>query len=135
MCKDTSDIHGRSRQRSSITLVAISGICDCYFFQVEIFLSRALSDRSSFYCMVDCHLLEFEMCRYIQMRVTELDDINKVDDYGLAFIYQVSVVIFHASRNYCSDACCLTVCRYIHTCTGTLLFAPLRFNGHCSPVK
>ena len=61
--------------------------------------------------MVDCHLLEFEMCRYIQMRVTELDEINKVDDYGLAFIYQVSVVIFHASRNYCSDACRLTVCR------------------------
>ena len=54
--------------------------------------------------MVDCHLLEFEMCRYIQMRVTELDEINKVDDYGLAFIYQVSVVIFHASCNYCSHA-------------------------------
>ena len=85
-------------------------VFDCYCFQVEIFLSRALSDRSSFYCMVDCHLLEFEMCRYIQMRVTELDEINKVDDYGLAFIYQVSVVIFHASCNYCSDACHLKVC-------------------------
>ena len=125
MCKDTSDIHGRSRQRSSITLVAISGICDCYFFQVEIFLSRALSDRSSFYCMVDCHLLEFEMCRYIQMRVTELDDINKVDDYGLAFIYQVSVVIFHASYIYCSDACRLTVCRYIYIHALVYCYLPL----------
>ena len=113
-------------------VIILRKVFDRYFFQVEIFLSRALSDRSSFYCMVDCHLLEFEMCRYIQMRVTELDEINKVNDYGLAFIYQVRVVIFHASCNYCSNACRLTVCRYIHTCTNILLFATLCFNRHCS---
>ena len=49
-------------------------------------MNRALFDEKSFYCMVNCHLLSFEVCREIEDRLSKLGD-HAVENYGLAFIY------------------------------------------------
>jgi len=57
---------------------------------VSLFLNRALSDPDSFYCMVNCHLLSYEVCRFIENRVSDAtEEGNK--DYGLALIYAEEV--------------------------------------------
>ena len=55
-------------------------------FQVRLFMSRALNDPFSFYCMVNCHLLGYKVCSYIETRLTNTAD-DTVKQYGLAFIY------------------------------------------------
>ena len=54
--------------------------------KARLFLNRALADPNSFYCMVNCHLLSYEVCRLIETRLSNTAD-DKVKDYGLAFIY------------------------------------------------
>mgnify|MGYP001803125186 CR=1 FL=1 len=49
-------------------------------------MSRALNDPLSFYCMVNCHLLGYDVCRYIESRLTNTAD-DALKKYGLAFIY------------------------------------------------
>ena len=49
-------------------------------------MNRALYDETSFYCLVNCHLLSFEVCREIEDRLSKLGD-HQVQNYGLAFIY------------------------------------------------
>ena len=51
-----------------------------------MFLSRALADPNSFYCMVNCHLITYEVCRFIETRLSSITD-GRVKNYGLAFIY------------------------------------------------
>ena len=65
-------------------------ICFQNFLQVALFLNRALNDPVSFYCMVNCHLLKYEVCRLIENRLNNLADL-KVKTYGLAFIYAEEV--------------------------------------------
>lgn len=49
-------------------------------------MNRAFNDKLSFYCMVNCHRLRFEVCREIENRLSNMAD-NTTPDYGLAFIY------------------------------------------------
>ncbi|XP_067940322.1 E3 ubiquitin-protein ligase rnf213-alpha-like [Watersipora subatra] len=42
--------------------------------------------KFSFYCLVNCHLLKYDVCRIIENRLSNLAD-HEVDSYGLAFIY------------------------------------------------
>lgn len=49
-------------------------------------MSRALNDPLSIYCMVNCHLLGYDVCRYIETRLTNTAD-DTVKTSGLAFIY------------------------------------------------
>jgi len=56
------------------------------FLQVEIFVNRALKHTQSFYCMVNCHLLNTSACQYIETRLSERED-NDKSDYGLVFLY------------------------------------------------
>ena len=49
-------------------------------------MNRALYDETSFYCLVNCHLLSFDVCRDIEDRLSKLGD-HQVQNYGLAFIY------------------------------------------------
>lgn len=49
-------------------------------------MNRALSDPLSYYCMVNCHLLSYEICRYIEKRLTHFSD-NEHKNFGVAFIY------------------------------------------------
>ncbi|XP_067936891.1 E3 ubiquitin-protein ligase rnf213-alpha-like [Watersipora subatra] len=54
--------------------------------EVRLFLNRALADPNSYYCMVNCHLLNYDVCRVIETRLSNTAD-DTVKDYGLAFIY------------------------------------------------
>ncbi|XP_067936897.1 E3 ubiquitin-protein ligase rnf213-alpha-like [Watersipora subatra] len=54
--------------------------------EVRLFLNRALADPNSYYCMVNCHLLSYDVCRVIETRLSNTAD-DTVKDYGLAFIY------------------------------------------------
>jgi len=56
-----------------------------FILQVALFLNRALNDPLSFYCMVNCHLLDYEVCRVVENRLSNTTD-DTVKDYGLAFI-------------------------------------------------
>lgn len=40
----------------------------------------------SFYCMVNCHLLGYDVSRYIETRLSNTAD-DEVKSYGLAFFY------------------------------------------------
>lgn len=62
---------------------SLMGFC---ILQVRLFMNRALFDAKSFYCMVNCHLLSFEVCRDIEDRLSKLGD-HPIESYGLAFIY------------------------------------------------
>ena len=53
-------------------------------------MTRALHDETIFYCLVNCHLLSFDVCREIEDRLSKLGD-HQVQDYGLAFIYDEQV--------------------------------------------
>lgn len=57
-----------------------------FFLQVKLFMNRALYDEQSFYCVVNCHLLSFEVCREIEDRLSKLGD-HMIENYGLAFLY------------------------------------------------
>ena len=48
---------------------------------------RALTDPHSYYCLVNCHLLSYEMCRHIDAKLTSKADIKAGNDLGVAFIY------------------------------------------------
>lgn len=50
-----------------------------------MFLNRALADKESVYCVVNCHLLTYDICRTIENRLTQTADDHK--DYALIFIY------------------------------------------------
>ncbi|XP_067936895.1 E3 ubiquitin-protein ligase rnf213-alpha-like [Watersipora subatra] len=54
--------------------------------EVRLFLNRALADPNSYYCMVNCHLLSYDVCRVIETRLSNTAD-DTVKDYGLAFVY------------------------------------------------
>lgn len=54
--------------------------------QVVLFLSRALADNVSFYCMVNCHLIDYEICKEIEEKLSRARDQRNVN-YGIAFIY------------------------------------------------
>lgn len=49
-------------------------------------MNRALSDLQSYYCMVNCHLLHYDVCQFIEKRLNNFHG-KEVKDYGLAFIY------------------------------------------------
>ncbi|XP_067940324.1 E3 ubiquitin-protein ligase rnf213-alpha-like [Watersipora subatra] len=54
--------------------------------EVGLFLNRALHDGCSFYCLVNCHLLKYDVCDIIENRLSHRAD-HDVDSYGLAFIF------------------------------------------------
>ncbi|XP_067936886.1 E3 ubiquitin-protein ligase rnf213-alpha-like [Watersipora subatra] len=54
--------------------------------EVRLFLNRALADPNSYYCMVNCHLLNYDVCRVIEDRLGNTAD-DTVKNYGLAFLY------------------------------------------------
>ena len=45
-----------------------------------------MNDPLSFYCMVNCHMLGYDVCRSIETRLSNTAD-DTVKSYGLAFIY------------------------------------------------
>lgn len=49
-------------------------------------MNRALADHFSYYCMVNCHLLSYAICKYIERRLVD-GSINDTDNFGLCFIY------------------------------------------------
>ena len=51
-------------------------------------MNRALNDQCSFYCVVNCHLLRYEVCRVVEDRLSKLASLSK-KQFGLAFIYDI----------------------------------------------
>ncbi|XP_067936885.1 E3 ubiquitin-protein ligase rnf213-alpha-like [Watersipora subatra] len=58
--------------------------------EVMLFLSRALKDSTSFYCVVNSHLLEHDICKEIEQTISAANEMSNVQ-YGLAFIYSEEV--------------------------------------------
>ena len=51
-------------------------------------MNRALNDQCSFYCVVNCHLLQYEVCRVVEERLSKPASLSN-KRFGLAFIYDI----------------------------------------------